>query len=78
MEDFKDIIIGSWISLIVVLSIRFLVICIYNYRIKSAKRKVEKANMPYPECRLGCDVNQCDTWCMAKQRFKENPPTDEY
>lgn len=78
MEDYKDIIIGSLIGLFIAISVQFIVIGFYNYRIRRAKKKIEKAKLPFPECRLGCDVNQCDTWCMAKQRFKENPPTDEY
>lgn len=32
---------------------------------------------PFPECKFKCDPNQCDTWCMAKERFTNNPPLDE-
>lgn len=40
------------------------------------KRKNKKKNTPFPECKRGCDVNQCNTWCMAKERFKNNPPQE--
>jgi len=29
----------------------------------------------YPKCKCK-DVNQCDVWCIAKQRFNEDPPID--
>lgn len=29
----------------------------------------------YPKCKC-TDVNQCDVWCIAKQRFYEDPPSD--
>lgn len=29
----------------------------------------------FPKCKCN-DVNQCDVWCIAKQRFNEDPPID--
>jgi hypothetical protein len=40
---------------------------------KKVKKRKKKKKLPFPECNLRCDPNQCDTWCMAKERFKNDP-----
>lgn len=55
------------------ISICLVIYIIYDIVSEPFKRK-KKKKMPFPECKRGCDVNQCTTWCMAKERFKNNPP----
>lgn len=76
MDDTKYMIIGILIGLTACIIIHLIIISYMNFRIRKAKRKIEKSKLSYPECKRGCDVNQCNTWCMAKERFKNNPPDD--
>lgn len=38
-----------------------------------SKENDEYSHLPKCNCK---DVNHCKTWCIVKQRFHENPPTD--
>ena len=54
------IIIGMWVL--------YLIVVLFD------KPKV-KSHKGLPKCSCK-DVNQCTTWCAAKQRFYENPPNN--
>lgn len=43
------------------------------YRLQGESGKDQENK--YPKCKCP-DVKQCDTWCIAKQRFYEDPPED--
>lgn len=36
----------------------------------------EVDRMGLPSCKPGCDVNECEIWCTAKERFMRYPPND--
>jgi len=43
----------------------------------SVRLNGDNENQPTDYLKCTCkDVNQCDTWCNAKQRFYEDPPTE--
>ena len=73
MELIKNIVepVTTLIGIIIlVMWILYLIVMLFD---KPRSTKTSHKGLPKCSCK---DVNQCTTWCAAKQRFYENPPND--